>query len=122
MKALKAALLATIGNLPHEDVALPEVGNDAKVRVSVMTGIERDEFDRVWREMRARDGDRTLGFRTLLVVFTARDPDSGERLFGVADVAQIDMMPAPVVVRLADSALKLNGFAAGAVEKAEKNS
>lgn len=119
---IKMALLGMVGSLPFEVIDVPEVGADTRVRVSVMSGAERDEFDSAWRAARDRDGDQATGFRAMLAVYTLRDPESGERLFNLQDLSDVNRLPATLLDRAASVALRINRLAAGAVESAEKNS
>lgn len=120
--SMKEALLALTRSLPCEVIAAPEVGPEKELKVSVMSGAERDQFDNAWRGIRDKEGVQAGGFRALLALFTLRDADTGERLFEPAELDVVNQLPAPLLDRAAGVALRINRMTEGAVEQAEKNS
>lgn len=119
---MKESLLALIHSLPFEVIAAPEVGPKKGLKVSVMSGAERDQFDNAWRSILGNESVQGGGFRALLALFTLRDVDTGERLFELAELDVVNQLPAPLLDRAATVALRINLMTDGAVEKAEKNS
>lgn len=124
MKLLLAALVATplFERIEAPELPLDDAGQVRKLRVAVMSGAERDRFDMAWRDARAKDGDRASGFRAMLAVFTLRDDEQGERIYDDGDIGSANLLPAPLLDRILDVAMRINGLAAKAVEQAEKNS
>ncbi len=116
---LKAAIFATIGAAIAELVAVPEFGDNLKLKVSVMTVAERANFDEAYRLI--KESERAINFRPLLLVFTVKD-ENGQAVFSVDDVEQIKQLNSLAVVRLSDVALRLNKMLKDDVEAHEKNS
>lgn len=116
---LKAAIFATIGAAIAEPVAVPEFGDNLKLKVSVMTVAERANFDEAYRLI--KESERAINFRPLLLVFTVKD-ENGQPVFSVDDVEEIKQLNSLAVVRLSDVALRLNKMLKDDVEAHEKNS
>lgn len=119
---MKTALLGMIAALPFERIQVPELGQGEELRVSVMSGAERDDFDSAWRDMSKKEGAAGKGFRALLALFTLRDVESGERIFGPEDLETVNQLPGTLLDRASKVAMRINRLAADAVEEAEKNS
>lgn len=119
---MKESLLELTRSLPFEVIAAPEVGPKAELRVSVMSGAERDQFDNAWRAAREKAGENSGGFRALLTMFTLRDAFTGDRIFEPGELDIVNQLPSPLLERAAGVALRINLMMEGAVEKAEKNS
>lgn len=122
---MKTALLGMIAALPFERIPVPELGQDEgslAMRVSVMSGAERDDFDSAWRDMSKKEGTAGKGFRALLALFTMRDAETGERIFGQDDFETVNQLPTTLLDRVSKVAMRINRLAADAVEEAEKNS
>ncbi len=115
---LKAAIFATIGAAIAELVAVPEFGDNLKLKVSVMTVAERANFDEAYRLI--KESERAINFRPLLLVFTVKD-ENGQAVFSVDDVEQIKQLNSLAVVRVSDVALRLNKMLKYDVEAHEKN-
>lgn len=124
MKVLLAALVATplFERIDAPELPPDDAGHVYKLRVGVMSGAERDRFDSAWRDARAKDADKAVGFRALLAVFTLRDDEQGERVYDDGDIGEANLLPAPLLDRILEVAMRINGLAAKAVEQAEKNS
>lgn len=57
-----------------------------------------------------------------MIVFTAHDPDTGERIFEAGDVAAVNAKSAAVIYRLGPEALRIAGMDADAQEREGKDS
>jgi len=114
-------ILARRGDVPHEDVMVPEWGGT--VRVRGMTGIERDEFEASIVTGRGRTRDVNMrNIRAKLVSLCVVDPTSGERLFSKADVDALGQLSAAALDRVADVARRLSGLTAEDEERLAGNS
>lgn len=128
MNNLKLAILASIAALPFEVVAVPEFGNDpttgkpCELRVSAMSGAERDAFEHQWREV--SESNKTLtntGFGVCLLIHCVKD-EQGAPVFSPSDFGQLMQLNCVPVGRLIKTALTLNKILTDTVEAAEKNS
>lgn len=107
-RATRDAILAA-DDLKYEDVEVPEWG--LTVRVSAMTGAQRDAFEA--SILRDRDdpekGVDSIGFRSKMVAVTVID-EQGERLFRDSDLAALSKKSARVLDRLYEVAACLAGL------------
>ena len=115
----KAEILAV--PLATEAVDVPEWGGTVKVRV--MSGLERDQFDRVVASKSNVDGKVTdpSGFKSLLVRLTVCN-DDGELLFSQDDVSELDGTNGSALERVAFAAMAINGLSPNGVKGMEENS
>lgn len=97
-----------------EDFDVPEWGGS--VRIAVMSGDARDAL-----QASLADNKATSFFEAALVVATVVD-DSGAQIFTAADIPALRAKSAPVLTRVAEVAMRLNGIGAKAAEDAVKNS
>lgn len=114
----KDAILAA-PDLTHEDVPVPEWGGE--VRVRVMTGAERAEFEA--GTMVVRNGRREADLRNYqarLVALCAID-EHGHRLFSEAEVESLGGKSSQALGRVFLVAQRINGLGLAAVEGAAKN-
>lgn len=110
----KAAILGAV-DLETEDVEVPEWGGS--VRVAVMSGLARDKFIGL-----QGDGGVPYSVFTARVLVSTLVDEAGAPLFDEADIESLRGKNQAAMDRVLAVALRLNGMAAGAVEKAEKNS
>jgi hypothetical protein len=99
--------------LPTQDVSVPELGGD--VRLRIMTGEQRDKWDSA---VAKRPDKEFAGLRSLLVSMCAVD-ENGKSLF---TAKELDQAGSNIVNRLFDAAFDLNKLGGKAVEEAAKNS
>lgn len=84
-------------DLPSEDVWVPEW--NALVRIQCMSAMERDEYDASVEY--DEDGQPDLiGIRAKLVAITARDPETGARIFKPEDVPALGRKSSVALDRL----------------------
>lgn len=108
----KAFLMAD--DLGFEDVPVPKLGGD--VRVRVMTGADRDTFR---ASLGASDGAIPVGkFSAALLVATCVNED-GSRMFDMEDMDVLQEKSAATLDTLASVAMRLNGLGGAAVEEAK---
>ena len=111
----KSAILAA-ADLKHEDVEVKQWGGT--VRVRMMTGIERDEFQIAI----ASDSGIPVGqFSAALLAATIVDAN-GARLFTIDDMEALQAKSAASLDAPAAVAMRLNGLGGNAIEEAVKNS
>ena len=122
-KLISREAFLSADDLKFEDVPVPEMGEDASVRIQVMPGNVRD----VWEEglTKRRDVNDKItnlkGMKAELLVECAVD-DDGTRLFTAEDVMAINEKNGTVIDRLCDVAMKLNGLSDKSLEEMRKNS
>jgi hypothetical protein len=100
MTISRAAILAKPTILDREEIHVPAWGESVWVRC--LTVSERDALEIAWAK------DRT-DFRARLLVACVCD-ENGIDIFEYGDIARVGEFPSPVMVPLADLALRLNGF------------
>lgn len=97
----------------HKDIDVPEWGG--KVRVSVMSGVARDQFESL--VLADEDnGNRRAKYLSACIV-----DDNGDLMFTDKEVEALGRKSAKALDRLFDVALELNGITEDSVEEAEKN-
>lgn len=101
-----------------EVVDVPEW--NGQVRVGVMTGTERDEFEAEC--MRARNGQAvTPNIRARVCAWTMRD-EQGNRMFSTADALELGKKSSIALERVYSAAERVNGLTKEALEAILKNS
>jgi hypothetical protein len=107
-------------DLPTEDIEVPEWGGTITLRT--MTGSERDEFESTIQSKGGGGKGRMdlRGLKARLVQLTAVNGDG--LMFARADIPKLQSKSAAVLSRMADVALRLNGFTAQDVEDLAGNS
>lgn len=115
MLLLSAQQIIAAADMKFVDVNVPEWGGD--VRLRVMSGTDRDRFEREWQ---AADGKMMDAFRQKLLVKCLCDA-SNKRLFDDAGIEALGAKNATVLSRLFDQCMKLNGFVKDTVEELAKN-
>jgi hypothetical protein len=101
-------------DLPREIVKVPEWGGEVQVRT--MTGTDRDAFE---ASLIGKEG-RLENVRARLVSLAVCD-ESGDRLFGDADIAALGAKSAKALDRVFAVAQRLNGIGAEQVEQAKND-
>lgn len=128
MSEKKAALLASAAHLPFEDLPTEEWAGLGwpVVRIRTMDSDSYDEWEALVLGIIARSkttGESPLkGQRAALVVCTAHDPDTGERIFAVDDMARVGKLDGRVLNRLCAAAERLNPTSPADQKELEKNS
>jgi hypothetical protein len=107
MALSKAKILAAKDVKLSEAIPVPEWGGDVYVRT--ISGTERDKFEEAYSEQKMK------AFRVRFLVLTLAD-ESGERLFGDADIDALGNKSSVVINRLFDKAWQHNAFTDAAVE------
>ena len=104
MKILSREALLGATTVPTETVEIPELR--AIVKVRGMTAKERTQFEKQFvTESRGRTKRNFDAFREQLVVFCCVEPK-----FSESDVAQLSLVRADVIERIANVAAKLSGI------------
>lgn len=109
------SFLAAAGSPPFVDVSVPELGEGATVRLRVMSGAERDEWD---RELTKRKPD-FIGIRGILIRLTAID-ESGNNLFTPEDEPTLEKNHI-IRDKLFSASFDLNCLGEKKIEEAAKN-
>jgi len=107
MSLSKSKILAAKDIKLSDAVAVPEWGGDVYIRT--ISGTERDKFEEAYSEQKMK------AFRVRFLVMTLAD-ESGERLFGDADMDALGDKSSVVINRLFDKAWQHNAFTDSAVE------
>lgn len=106
-----------VPDIMREDVDVPEWGGT--VCVKGLSGTERDAFE---ASMVGRNGAMKLdNIRAKLVSLAVVDPDTGESLFSVGDVAILGGKSAAALNRVFGVAQRLAGLTESDIEELEKN-
>ena len=119
MLLTREELLKSGGDLPTEDVPVPELGEGCTVRIHVMTGTERGKWDGELSKCRKTDDFTTL--RASLAVLSCID-ESGKRLFSDKDIPTVSRFNGIALERIYDASWRLNKLGVGALEEDAKNS
>lgn len=96
-------------------VNVPEWGGD--VRIGTMSASARDEYDRIIMRMRDKSSD-AIDIRAPMVAACLVD-ENGEPLFSPDERVALGRKSGPVMVRLFNECLKLNGMGEDAKEQAK---
>lgn len=107
MALSKSKILAAKDVKLSEAIPVPEWGGE--VFIKTLSGTERDAFEESYAEQKMKS------FRIRFLVLTLAD-ESGERLFGDADVAALGGKNSVVINRLFEKAWSHNAFTNEAVE------
>ena len=116
MTLLDRTAILGAADLKTEDVPVPEWGGT--VRVTVMTGTQRDAFAASMATPPA--GTTKPPFVAALLAACTVD-DAGQLVFTAEDVQALAAKSAVALERVADVATRLNGMAAAAAETATGN-
>ena len=104
------AILAA-DDLKRESVEIPEWGGTVWVRV--MTGAERDDWERQILDSRGLDNKTNLSNARARLAVLCACGENGERLFGDEDLDAVGGKSAAALERIFDLALKLNRIGFG---------
>lgn len=102
----------------HKTVNVPEWGGD--VRIDVMSGADRDEFDAWLMDNRKGDTFNTKKMKVFLLCMTVAGED-GKKLFTLADLDALNEKNGEVINKLFEVAQDINGMSQKSVERLEKN-
>ena len=97
------------------EVEVPEWGGP--VLLSVMTGTERESFEREWTQT----DEKLLPQYKLKMLRRCIVDETGAALFGDGDLEALGQKNAMVIERLFDECMRINGFKKDSVEEAAKN-
>lgn len=104
-----------VDDRPHEDVAAPELGEGAMVRVRMMSASERDSWEQ------AHNAAEGVNVTAILLVHVLVHPDTGKLLYRLDEAAELGAKGHLWQTRAAHAALRLNGVARESVDLAAKN-
>ena len=116
MASLRDRILAA-NDIPTEAVEVPEWG--LTVEVKGMTGADRTRL----LDM-AITGGGEVDVKIIypeIVIATAYDPETGERVFADDDAAVLQAKSAQAIDRVAEVGMRLSGFTKEAADKATKS-
>lgn len=122
MPVLTKEQIVMVDDVVVSDVPVPEWGQDVVVRLRVMTGAQRDEYEHSVMTM-MKDGKLTdgRGLKVRLIASCIVDAN-GQRLFTTPeDISVLNGKSAPILERLFEKAQSLNGIGEAAVAELEKN-
>ena len=106
-----------IKDIQEEEVSIPEWG--CRVLVRGLTGRQRAIF-----LQNGIDSKGKLDMQKAypdLVILSARDPETGEPIFGAGDADAVIEKSGAALERIAQVAMRLSGLGPNAVEEAAKN-
>lgn len=106
-------------DLESETVTVRQWG-DAKIEIRSLMAGQRNRLI----TQAARDGANNIDMEKYaadLVIATAHDPDSGEKIFDIADRDSLNRKNASAVELLFSTASRLSGLAEAAVTEAKEN-
>jgi hypothetical protein len=107
-------------DLKYEEMDVPEWGG--LVRIKVMTGMERDDFEQSVFDMKGKDTKVNLkNFRAKLLVKTIVD-DQGRRVFEESDIEGLSRKSSKVLDRIFNKAQEINGIGQKEVAELTGNS
>jgi hypothetical protein len=111
-------LLAAGQDRPFRDVDTPA----GLVRVGVMTGVERHQWDTECSREIEGDGETDMPrLRAVLVCLTVTDAETGERMLCLDDVHSVKNWQAPMLWPIYSAAFVLNRLGTEDRENEEKN-
>lgn len=118
--------ILTADDLETEDVAVPEWApqgvsdpSTCMVRLRMLTGTERDKFERMMAEAQAATGSKRKAgenFRARMVSMCAVD-ERGNKLFNTNDIATLGTKSSKALSRVFDACQRMNGFTESDVEE-----
>lgn len=117
MSNLREKILAS-QDIQQETIEVPEWG--CSLLVKSMTGKERSFLFTT-----AIDSKGKLDFEKaypIILIASVFDPETGEKVFGAADMDVLNSKNAAAMERVAKVAMRLSGLDSESVAKAEKNS
>jgi len=121
MSLLNRDAILAADDLASENIAVPEWGEGAEVKVRCMTAEERDEWDAsIYQEVRGKVVVDRKNFRAKLLAKTIVD-ESGVPIFSESDIETLGKKSSIVITRLFITAQRINGLSKEAQEALEKN-
>jgi hypothetical protein len=117
--SLRDKILAIQNDTPSELVSIPEWGVEVLVRGFTLGA--KDDFLASIVDPKTKEPN-VKAFNSGILVGTAHDPETGERLFTEADIPVLKQKSAAAVTRLVDVGTRLSGLSDDAVEIAAKKS
>jgi len=108
-----------VNEFPTLEVAVPEWGNGAHVKMRAASAAEYSDIESRLRPARGKDGSLN-DFKVRVIAMSAIKPD-GSRLFQESDLKWLSSRSAAVVNRLFDAASQLNGMRKDDAEETEGN-
>lgn len=123
MKILNRQEIVAAKDIQTREVPIPEWGEGVGVVVRMMTGADRNLFEKsiVAIDAEGKRSPNMDNIRLKLVAMTMVDPD-GNPLFGPDELGDLAKKSAAAIDRIFAVAQELNGMAPASVEDAEKNS
>lgn len=119
MTLLTRESILAAADITYEDVAVPEWGGI--VRVSGLTGTERDSFELSMLEGKGRNQSVNLqNLRAKLVTFSVINED-GKRMFTESDIVALGNKSASALQRVFAVAQRLSGLDTDAVDELTKS-
>lgn len=107
-------------DLKYEEMDVPEWGG--LVRIKVMTGMERDDFEQSVFDMKGKDTKVNLkNFRAKLLVKTIVD-EQGKRVFEESDIEGLSRKSSKVLDRIFNKSQEINGIGSKEVSELTGNS
>ncbi len=108
-------------DMQSEIVIVPEWG-DMAIKIVAMNGTDRDAYEASLVVGAGKKSRMNMAnMRAKLVQKTACDPETGERLFDIADVRALGQKNAAAIDRLFSVAQRLSGISDADVEELEGN-
>lgn len=104
MGDMRAKVLQTVDHTPTETVTFDQF--DVTVEVRGLTGRTLNAMVRKWDDQAEDYSDN----QAELIIATAYDPETGERLFEDADRDQLAQLPGQIFFKLFSVAQKLSGL------------
>jgi hypothetical protein len=105
-----------------EKIDVPELGGEVFLRV--MTGTERDEFDKLGYDPSTgkANGYNVTNYRACYASYVIAKDENGERMFGPQDVPALGQLPGSALERILGAGMVLNGMSGASLQELEKNS
>ena len=109
--------------LHRATVVLPDVG---ELTVQEITGAQREKFESMVLNKRreAENAKRDLdlsGSKALLVQMSVIDPETGELMFGLEDLAKLGVLPSRTLESLFSASQDVSGIGRDEEQKVEEN-
>jgi hypothetical protein len=118
MSFLTKDQILSVVDMPIKVVDVPEWGDGAQVRVSMMSGIVREKYELSCAGKNG--GANTESWRARLVAATIVD-EKGQLIFTEKDIIKLNKKSGSVLDYLFDEATKLNRLSDEAMEDSAKN-
>jgi hypothetical protein len=116
--------ILSVRDLPFEDVPVPEWGEGAEVRITTMSGIQKDDWESTVFAVGPDGKTAELNKQNFTANLLARTivDEAGNRIFSTAEeVLLLGEKSGKVLARLYQVAKRLNSIGVDEEEKVEKN-